>query len=153
MEIGLVTDEGTKYELARFISRHLGQEMDLDPFRSHVIMGVRDNRMVFVASYFNFRKDPDGTPRDLEFALAIFEPKLVTRDAIREAVEYPFVKLQYPRMTCKIADTNTRSIRLARRHGWVEEGVSRLAGIGGSTLITFGLMADECGYLKEGWHG
>lgn len=73
----------------------------------------------------------------------------ITREFLIRVFAYPFIQLNYWRLTCLVAETNTDSLRLCRSFGWVEEGRIRRGSPNGDDMIVLGMLREECRFLPE----
>jgi hypothetical protein len=72
-----------------------------------------------------------------------------TPELCREAFSFPFVYLGRERITTETPVSNTRMCRLNDHLGFVREGVKRKAADDGGDAVLFGMLRDECRWLKE----
>lgn len=72
-----------------------------------------------------------------------------TREFAVRTMAYPFHQCQLSRITCLISELNQPSLRFTRRFGgWVHEGTLRKAGPDGEHLLLFGMLREDCRWLK-----
>lgn len=65
---------------------------------------------------------------------------------------YPFIQCGFARVTGLIDADNRRSLRLARRIGFVEEGRMRGASVSGSDLVVMGLLREDLERVSSPLH-
>jgi RimJ/RimL family protein N-acetyltransferase len=69
-------------------------------------------------------------------------PAWATRESIKAMLRYPLVQLGCERLTCVIARSNVRAIRVNERLGFKHEGTLR-RGAGHEDALVFGLLKEE----------
>jgi hypothetical protein len=57
---------------------------------------------------------------------------------------YPFVQCRFRRLTAVVTVNNVRSLRLARRLGFKDEGVMRCASPRGADVVVLGMLREDC---------
>lgn len=67
----------------------------------------------------------------------------------RTAFAFPFILLDRRRITVETPVTHPRMIRINRKLGFIEEGVKRCAADDGSDAIIFGMLREECKWIKD----
>ena len=77
----------------------------------------------------------------------------MTREFILRVFAYPFVQLQYPRLSAFVSERNTRSRQFCESFGFSREGTLRQAGEEGEDIIMFGMLRSECRWLPQTFSG
>jgi RimJ/RimL family protein N-acetyltransferase len=72
-----------------------------------------------------------------------------TPEACRRAFTFAFKTMGRWRLTSEPAVSNSRAVRLNRHLGFVEEGLKRHACADGGDRMVFGMLRDECRWIKE----
>lgn len=72
-----------------------------------------------------------------------------SRDYLRTMFAYLFNELGVSRLTARIEADNRRPLNLARKLGFVDEGIQRCAGRAGRNLILLGMLYGECRWIPE----
>lgn len=109
-----------------------------------VAMGIaRDNELLAVVAFDNFRRSPTGNPVSIECSIAAASPRWASKGTIRAILNYPFCQLGVQRVTALVQETNTRSVRMLDRLGFVREGYVRQAFEDGSSMIVTGILREE----------
>jgi RimJ/RimL family protein N-acetyltransferase len=72
-----------------------------------------------------------------------------TRDNCAIAFGYVFNYLRRERVTVETPVSNTRMVRVNDHLGFMREGVKRCVTADGGDAIIFGMLKDECRWLKE----
>lgn len=71
----------------------------------------------------------------------------MTREFLYRSFAYPFVQLGLPRVTAKVDEINSDSLRLGFHLGFIEEGRMRRAAPGGRDEIIMGLLKENCRWI------
>lgn len=132
----IVTDNishGTK------IARAAG--LSYDPGRDHNIATLRGNELLGGYVLRNFR----GTSIEIHFAG--FDPYWITRNLLWALSGYVFDQLKCAKAIAFIEETNSQSLAIARKVGFIEEARVRDACSDGDLLILT-LHRDDCRHLK-----
>lgn len=85
---------------------------------------------------------------DVNIAFASDDPRWATRGNIRAVLHYPFEQLECVRITALTAKANKRSRKLLEGMGFVMEGVHPLGMDGKQTAISYGLLKENCKWLR-----
>jgi RimJ/RimL family protein N-acetyltransferase len=91
----------------------------------------------------------DYTGADVRCSIAGVTPKWLSRDVLKQIFFYPFDALNCRRVTVLVSDKNARSQRLARGLGFTPEGLLREGMCDGSDALVFGMLKNECRWIKE----
>ena len=75
----------------------------------------------------------------------------LTRHTLALIFGYPFQDLEVRRMTALVARKNKASRTLCERLGFVLEGRMRRACENGDHMIVYGMLKDECRWLRPGY--
>lgn len=149
-EVLVVTTDEEKARIAQYLEERYGERLVIDPAKSQVLIVTDGPELVAVVAFFNQRDASDGTPIDIEIGVAIFNKKKIMRQCVTDICSYLFVQLGVNRVTWFVHGDNKESLRLAeRRAGWVKEGVKRSAGSHGEDMIMFGMLKEDCKYLRR----
>lgn len=89
------------------------------------------------------------TKRDVHASIA-GEGNWLTRRFLGECFRYIFLKLGCERCTVLVADSNTRSQKFVTQLGYVYEGTMRRFLPEGEDCHVFGMLREECRWLKAG---
>src|SRR5262245_45794654 len=117
----------------------------LDKF---VALGVvRQNRLVGGIVYHNFR----GC--DVEVVSAFDDARWALPGTLRALFAYPFETLKCVRITAIVARGNKRARRLCEGLGFRFEGVARRAIDGKQDAIIYGMLRQECRWIRKERHG
>lgn len=85
---------------------------------------------------------------NVSLSLATTNPKWCTRKVIKVIADYPFNQLGLNRVTAVIRESNTKSISLTERIGFTKEGELRQYYKDGESAMIYGMLKDECRWLK-----
>lgn len=112
--------------------------------QSRWIAGVEGSSIVFVVVYSHF------SARDCVMTIATDGKKTwATKRSLRAIFAVPFVQWRLRRVTFLVRADNSSSIRMCKKAGAHIEGVMRKAFPGDVNGILFGLLSEECRYLKK----
>lgn len=89
-----------------------------------------------------------GIDIQMHIAGARGEPWL-SRPILNALFYYPFVELGLRRVTSPVAASNDACLRLVRHLGAVHEGTLRRGWFNGEDLLVFGMLREECRWLKD----
>jgi RimJ/RimL family protein N-acetyltransferase len=103
---------------------------------------VRDGRMLGGVVYNNFNG------HDIHATYAFESPRWASRDVLRTLFAYPFTQLGCVRMTGIVARKNKHARDMILRLGFKLEGVHRKSVDGRQDAISYGLLRDECKWIK-----
>lgn len=73
--------------------------------------------------------------------------KWLSRSFLVHAFAYPFVQLNYRRVSAVVSELNEPSLRFVQRLGARYEGRMRCAAPGGEDYLMFGMLREECRWL------
>lgn len=112
---------------------------------------VNDKGEIIGGAYFynHHKRQRADITMAVAFDREIAEHPGAFRTAIKRVLSFPFGELNLPRVTAEIDSTNTDSIDLAQRCGFVHEGTKRMAGRNGADVEIYGLYRDACPFLKD----
>lgn len=86
------------------------------------------------------------TPYECNMHLAVDDQRCITRAVIRQVFEYPFVQLDYHRVSGLVRADNEACIKFCERIGFTHEGRKREA-VAGHDEVIMGMLRDECRWL------
>jgi len=107
---------------------------------------VNEGKIVIGVVFHNYRET------DIEMACAVLDRKSVNRGVLRLIYSYPFIQLGCTRVTSIVDRNNKDILKFNRRLGYVPEGVIRRA-FGDHDAILFGMLREECPWIKVDTHG
>jgi len=108
---------------------------------------VRDDRFVGGVVFHNFR----GC--DVEVVGAFDDPRWALPGTLRALFAYPFVTLGCVRLTAIVQRNNKRARRLCIGLGFKLEGVARKAIDGKQDAMIYGMLREECRFLRTPHNG
>lgn len=126
-----------------FVAARIRDVSDFGPCTS--IGVVRGGVIIGGVIYHGFRKD-DG---DIQVSIAFDSPRWATRQTLAELFAYAFVTLDCVRMTAFANRRNKRSRRLLEGLGFRLEGIARKAVARRNDACMYGLLRDECRWLRK----
>jgi hypothetical protein len=84
----------------------------------------------------------------ISMCLAVEDSKFITPGIMRDVFSYAFDDLGCRRITNSCSINNRKAIAVNLRSGFKQEGVIRHGYTDGSDMVIFGLLKDECKYIK-----
>jgi RimJ/RimL family protein N-acetyltransferase len=122
----------------------VGEQVGIDDFGALIAIGiVRDRNLIAGAVFNNFRQT------NIEITFASTTPRWCTRGVLRGIFSYPFEQLGLARLTAVTESTN-QSVRAFLCHiGFREEGVMRRGFPSGADAVIYGMLYEECRWLKR----
>lgn len=87
---------------------------------------------------------------DIEISTAITTAWWARPRTVQRIFHYPFVHLGLPRITSRVARKHKSARTLNERLGFRLEGVKRRGLDGRQDQILYGMLRDECRFLKKG---
>jgi hypothetical protein len=122
------------------VRQYVSARMDGASFGNSTALGVvRDSKLIGGVVYH------DGSKDDVRVAVAL-EPGHFF--PWRELLTYPFDKLGVIRLTALVKKQNMASRRLCEALGFKMEGVHPLAIARKYTAISYGMLKDNCRWIK-----
>ena len=83
-----------------------------------------------------------------EVSVVVEDPRVVSRQIIREFFDYPFRQLKVTRLQAVTATTNTRCVSLLGRLGFTREGVLRRLHDGVVDAVVYSMLPCECRWIE-----
>ncbi len=120
-----------------FVSQLIGEDVS-----GRAIGVVANGTIIGGVTYSQF------TGTDMLCGVASSSPKWLSRDVLRQLFSYPFEQEGCGRISAIVGVNNKRSLRLIRGLGFTQEGVIRKAMGDGSDGIFFGLLKEECRWIR-----
>lgn len=128
-------------EIAHWVANGLDATF---PDGSRAIGVGREGKIIAGVVYHDFRYD-----RNVEMSIYSTTPRWATKEALYHFFAYPFIQLNYARVTAVTTESNKHTQRFLDRLGFTQEGILRDATHEGDAVI-YGLLKHECRYLKYG---
>lgn len=132
------------YEQRRVYKEWAAHQIGIEQFRSDAttITVLKDKQIVGVTVFDTF------SPAECQIHVASDgSRRWLTRDYIRMVFAYPFLQLEFRRVTSLVSEHNEASLKFCRHFGWKEEGRMREAGLNGEDLIILGMLRRECRWI------
>lgn len=86
--------------------------------------------------------------RDIMVSIAASSPRWATPKTMAQLFYYPFGQLGCTRITTLVAVSNMRSARFCKGLGFTQEGRLRKAAADGGDTLVFGMLRDECRFIR-----
>lgn len=129
-------------QIIDMMRRHFTWRMP-DPMFSQILAVVAGNKALAVIVFSDYRGN------DIEVSIASDSPAWASRGIIRLLFAYPFEQLRTDRITA-ITPKNEKHVRsILERLGFRLEGTHRKAFPDGRTACTYGILREECKWLKR----
>lgn len=142
-----VVVNGLVYGADAAVSRWMAKRMNVDTFdpsqRAIGVLSKDRSRLIAGVSYHGY------SGANIMQSVAADDPSWCRPSVVRAMFFYPFVTLKCQRITSIIAVSNERSIRLCEGLGFTREGTMRRMMPGNEDAFVYGLLADECRYLRR----
>lgn len=84
----------------------------------------------------------------VEISVAASKPNWLTRQFLADVFHYPFNVWEMRRVGSSIAASNEQSVRFCEHLGFTREGCIRKGAPNGDDLLLYGLLKEECRYLR-----
>lgn len=104
---------------------------------------VQNDKLIAGAVFHDYRP-----PVSIQESFASISPTWATKITLRTLFWFPFEHCKVRRLNSLIAAENTRSRDLTERLGFKQEGVIRQGTDDGDDLIIYGMLRDECRWIK-----
>jgi RimJ/RimL family protein N-acetyltransferase len=128
-------------DIAGFVQAKVG----CAPFSDFAALGVvRRDRLIGGVVYHHYRQGD----RSVEVTAAFEHPHWTLPGTLRALFDYPFNQLGVVRITAIASRRNKRARRLLAGLGFRLEGVVRKALDGRDDAFIFGMLRDECRWLR-----
>ncbi len=102
-----------------------------------------DDKLIAGAVYSEYRP-----PVDIRESFASISPKWANKYTLRQLFGFPFIHLGVRRMSSIVGSDNIASVDLTERLGFKREGVCRASMDNGSDAIIYGMLKEECRWIK-----
>jgi RimJ/RimL family protein N-acetyltransferase len=83
-----------------------------------------------------------------ELSAVAVSPRFLTRKLFGVCAKYAFITARKERITAIVANDNDRSLQIAKRLGWTEEGVLK-SWYGKKDAIILRMLKNECRFLRK----
>ena len=112
---------------------------------------MRDGVLLAGLVYHDFRRKAHGNM--IEVSAVAADPAWASRRTLKALFEYAFVVNDCVRFELKIGRKNKHARDFAERLGFTLEGVLRKAYDGRADLMIYGMLRDECKWIRGKDHG
>jgi len=127
------------------VSRWVGDQLGIDDFGQCVAVGIADDKKLIAGAVYNNYRHPN-----IEITFASITPRWCSRGVMQAIFGYPFNQVNCTRLTAVTQNTNQPVAAFLCHLGFVKEGVMRRAFRTGEDAAIFGLLKEECRWLKAG---
>ncbi len=119
----------------------------VDGFIAYAAIGIeRDGELVGGVVYHENRGN------DIQISCAASKAHWLSQGSLRALFYYPFMQLKVDRMTAFTPSRSKGTRRFLSHLGFVQEGIMR-QGFKGDDCIIYGMLRDECKWIKGLNHG
>ena len=109
---------------------------------------VVENNLICGVVYSGFRLKPDGSPLLIEMSIASIDKRWCTRHNLKAIFAVPFIQYGLERVQLTTSVNNVEVNSMAERWGFQKEGIHRKADIFGGDAISYGMLREDCRWLK-----
>lgn len=116
-----------------------------DTEKAQSVIGVEDPKtgeLIAAAIFHNYKG------HDIEIGFCADSPRWAQRGVIRAIFHYVFDQLGCIRLTTITGENNARARRFDEYLGFVQEGIHPHGMAPGETAISYGMMKDQCRWLR-----
>lgn len=118
-------------------------------FKNAICAGVPiEDKLIAAVVYNNCYSRPDGKQYMLEMSIASIDKRWCTRHNLKELFRIPFAQLDLERVQTTCNADEGEIIMFNKRLGFTLEGRHRKAWHTGSDALSWGMLRDECRWLK-----
>lgn len=115
-------------------------------YKDYEAIGIEKNGDLIAGVVYTDYNPSDG---DIQMHIAATTPRWCTKNTIRMFLDYPFNQLDCVRVTALCAEDNPRVARFLDGIGFTREGILRKAFGRRTNAIIFGMLKEECQWLKK----
>lgn len=90
---------------------------------------------------------------DIEMSAVMDDPRWARPGVMMRLFSYPFIQLGCARMTTITGASNTAARRADEHMGFVQEGVHPKGWDGVEDAVSYGMLRENCRWLRVGLHG
>ena len=105
---------------------------------------IKSNKLVGAVVFDNHRP----AAKSVCVSIVLEDKTALTRKILADLFGFAFIQLGCMRMNAMIDESNQPSLNLIRRLGFIQEGTLRKASPTGGNVAIFGMLQDECRWLK-----
>jgi RimJ/RimL family protein N-acetyltransferase len=137
----------TGQKVVKWVSKRVDQT--LEEIGNAVGIGVLiDGKPVAGIVFNSYRKFKHGA--DIHVQIASDNPHWCQRKILRYIFNYVFIELDCARITAIIKEGNKSSVKLCAGLGFKREGVIRRGYDGKTNALVYGMLKDQCRWIKHG---
>jgi RimJ/RimL family protein N-acetyltransferase len=129
-----------------YVARWVGARVQIEDFGACTAIGIVDdaeNEVIAGVVYNNFRE------ASIEATIASSTPRWCSKGILHSIFWYPFCQLGVSRLTAITEVTNQHAAYFLSRLGFQQEGVIRRGFRNGVDAIIYGMLREECRWLKN----
>ena len=139
---------GADQAVADWVSFGLGSKQPLFTEKFTAIGVVEDSKLLAGIVYHNYIKTIDSKPLFIEMSIYSVDKRWCSRHNLRNIFLYPFIQLNLERTQAICAANDEGVIMFLERLGFKKEGLHRKAHLTGGDALSFGMLKDECKWIR-----
>lgn len=139
---------GEDEAVAGWVSWQLFRQPDY--FTKVPAIGLIDgHELICGVVYTEFGRDAQRKAHSMQLSIASTTPKWANRQTLHTFFAYPFLQLGCRRIWTQCSAENEQVISFNERLGFTAEGIHREAWPLGGDAISWGMLKDECKWLRS----
>jgi len=131
--------------MAAWAAKQLPWAQAPDSFGPCQAWGIERDGKIFGALIFNHHHPEIG---DIEWNVVVPDGTWMTRELLETIFDYVFNQLECVRMSLTLPKGAKKNRAVAEKLGFIMEGTKRKGFPGGSNAILYGLLKEDCKWLK-----
>lgn len=116
--------------------------------KSRALGVLKGQSLIAGVVYSDYIEKPDGTPLDIQLSIYSIDKTWATRHNLRALFGVPFTQFRLERIHTLCSANDEGIIMFNKRLGFIQEGVHRQAWPMGGDAISFGMLKNECKWIK-----
>ena len=137
-------------ELRSYVARHAGADPIALAPGSGAALALDDGHLAGGVWFHHYHQLSQGSV--CEVSVVVEDPRVVSRQVLRDFFDYPFRQLKVTRLQAVTAATNTRCVSLLERLGFTREGVLRRLHDGVVDAVVYSMLTGECRWVDASNH-
>lgn len=137
--------------VATFVSNYVANVSPQEYFSHYRAIGIakddgdiKNAKLVAGVVFNEFRP-----PQDVRGHIAVADKGWANKEVLREIFAFPFEELGFHRITAVISKKNKKAQNIVRKMGFKYEGNLRQAMADGDDAIIYGILKEQCKWLKK----
>jgi hypothetical protein len=130
-------------DVAKWASLHIFGVNDAWDEKARCMSVIKDDKIIAAVVYTNYHPE-----RSIEMSVASIDKSWATRHNLKAFFMYPFIDLKVKRVQTLCSAKKGEIIMFNKRLGFKPEGYHRCAWHDGSDAVSFGMLKNECKWVK-----